>query len=134
MSSSSPPVDFLLEEKCAFCPGTRCCQYITQQVDTPRSKADFDHLLWQVAHENVEIYQDEDGWYLLIFGGCSKLLPDGSCGIYESRPQVCRDYSNVWCEFDAPAEQGFRRHYRNYEELDAYCRARFKHWDDRFND
>lgn len=121
------------ETKCAFCPGTRCCQYITQQIDTPRAKSDFDHLLWQVAHENVELYQDEDGWYLMFFSVCSKLLPDGSCGIYDDRPQICRDYTNDFCEFDAPAEEGFRRHFRGFDELDAYCRQRFKRWDDRFS-
>lgn len=125
--------DYSLAEKCSFCPGTRCCQYITQQIDTPRSKSDFDHLLWQLAHEGVELYQDGDGWYLMFFSACSKLLPDGRCGIYEQRPQICRDYSNDFCEFDQPAEQGFKRHYRNFEELDAYCRGRFKRWDDRFS-
>ena len=85
-------------------------------------------LLWQVSHENVEIYQDEDGWFLLFKSSCQHLLSDGGCGIYETRPQICRDYSNEWCEFDAPAEGGFKRHYRNYGELLVYCQKRFKSW------
>ena len=117
-------------DKCSRCHGARCCQYITQRIPGPRSKQDFDQLLWQVAHENVEIYKDSDGWFLLIYNRCSFLRPDGRCGIYASRPQVCRDYSNDYCEYDSPAEEGFELHFRDYETLLAYCRRRFSRWSD----
>jgi len=94
-----------------------------------RAMADFDHLLWQVSHANVEAYQDEDGWFLLIRGNCEHLGPDGGCGIYPQRPQVCRDYTNDWCEFDAPAEAGFKHYFADHASLLAYCRKRFRTWD-----
>ena len=125
-------VTLTLENKCGFCPGARCCRYITQKIETPRAKDDFDHLLWQVSHDQVEIYKDADGWYLMFLSPCVKLLPDGRCGIYETRPQICRNYSNDYCEYDSPAEEGFSLHFRCFEELDAYCRKRFKKWDNRF--
>lgn len=93
-----------------------------------RSKDDFIHLLWQVSHEHVETYKDEDGWFLLIRGNCEHLLSSGGCGIYDDRPQVCRDYSNDWCELDEPAESHFSYHFTNYNDLLAYCRKRFKTW------
>ena len=34
------------ETKCSFCHNSKCCTYITQQIDTPRTKRDFDVLLW----------------------------------------------------------------------------------------
>lgn len=120
------------ETKCSQCPGTKCCTYTTQAIDTPRSMDDFDVLLWQLAHRNMEAYKDEDGWFLLFNTPCRFLQADGACGIYASRPQLCRDYSNDYCEFDSPAEEGFEFYFRNYEELDAYCRKRFKRWDKRF--
>lgn len=126
------PVKLTPENKCSFCPGTKCCNYITQEIDAPRSKDDFDHLLWQLGHENIQAYKDEDGWFLVVMTRCTHLLDDGNCGIYETRPQVCRDYSNDYCEFDAPAEEGFEFYFRNYQELDKYCRKRFKGWDKRF--
>lgn len=126
------PVKLTPENKCSFCPGTKCCNYITQEIDTPRSIDDFDHLLWQLAHENIQAYKDEDGWFLVVMTRCTHLLGDGNCGIYETRPQVCRDYSNDYCEFDAPAEEGFEFYFQTYKELDAYCRKRFKNWDKRF--
>ncbi len=123
------PIEITPDNKCGYCTNSKCCTYITQQIDTPRSKADFDLLLWQVSHENVRLYQDEDGWFLLIDTPCTHLLPDGRCGIYDRRPQICRDYSNDWCEFDAPAEDGFKRYFPDYDSLLAYCRRRFKRWD-----
>lgn len=49
------------ENKCSFCTGSICCTYITQQIDTPRSKSDFEHMLWQISHNNIKFYKDEDG-------------------------------------------------------------------------
>lgn len=128
----SIPVKLTPENKCSFCPGTKCCNYITQEIDTPRSIDDFDHLLWQLAHANIQAYKDEDGWFLVVMTRCNHLQKDGNCGIYETRPQVCRDYSNDYCEFDAPAEEGFEFYFQSYTELDNYCRKRFKNWDKRF--
>ncbi len=117
-----------VEGKCSRCIGTTCCTYTTEALQTPTSKADFDHLLWQISHAGVEIYKDGDGWYLLIRGNCEHLLPGGGCGIYAARPQVCRDYDNDWCEYDEPAEKHFIHHFRDYAQLLAYCRKRFKTW------
>lgn len=125
------PAELTPETKCSFCPGTKCCTYITQKIPGPRSRDDFDHLLWQLAHENIQAYKDSDGWFLLINNRCTMLGDDGRCRIYDTRPQVCRDYSNDYCEFDAPAEEGFELFFRDYDELLAYCRKRFRRWDER---
>jgi len=117
------------ESKCSFCTGSICCTYITQKIDTPRSKLDYSNLLWQVSHDHVNIFKDENGWNLLIEGTCSYLQSDGGCGIYESRPLACRDHSNDYCEFDVPAEEGFELYFSTYEELLTHCTKRFKRWD-----
>ncbi|OOY99770.1 YkgJ family cysteine cluster protein [Solemya velum gill symbiont] len=116
------------DNKCFLCKG-KCCSYTTEALGTMRSKSDFEHLLWQVAHEGVEAYKDDSGWYLLYTGTCQFLQPDGLCGIYETRPQICRDYENDWCEYDEPASKHFIYHFRDYNELLDYCRKRFKRWD-----
>lgn len=116
------------ENKCSFCEGSKCCIYVTNQIDAPRSKHDFDHLLWQVSHENVNLYKDDDGWFLLVEAKCSHLLPRGRCGIYETRPEVCRAHSNDYCEYDSPAEEGFDLYFDTYESLLKYCKKRFKRW------
>lgn len=121
------------ENKCSFCVGSKCCTYVTQQIDTPRSMKDFDLLLWQVSHPQVQAYKDEDGWFLIIVQvPCAHIQPSGACGIYEKRPMICRDYSNDICEFDEDAEDSFELYFEEYEDLDAFCRKRFKKWDKRF--
>lgn len=120
------------ENKCSFCTGSICCTYVTETLETPKSKEDFLHLLWQVSHDNISVYKDDEGWTLLIDGKCQHLQMDGGCGIYEVRPKICRDHSNDYCEYDAPSEEGFELYFRNYEELLTYCKKRFKKWDKQF--
>lgn len=122
-------IEITPENKCSFCTGSICCTYVTQHIDTPRSKVDFQHLLWQVSHDHVKAYKDVDGWTLLIEAKCQHLQIHGACGIYATRPQICRDHSNEYCEFDAPSEDGFDLYFQNYEELLAYCKKRFKRWE-----
>ena len=117
------------ENKCSFCKGSICCTYITQQIKAPHSKLDYMNLLWQVSHEHVSLYKDEDGWSLLIEGKCAHLQPNGHCGIYETRPQACRDYSNDYCEFDAPSVEVTKMYFPTYDSLLRYCKKKFKRWD-----
>lgn len=116
------------ETKCNYCTNSKCCTYITQQIPVPRSKQDFDHLLWQISHKNVTIYKDEDGWFLLVDNPCLHLMPGGLCAIYEQRPQVCREYSNDFCEYDEPADKSFELNFTSYDQLLKYCKKRFKRW------
>jgi len=128
LAKKNPKIKITPENKCSFCPGAKCCTYITEALGVVRSKSDFEHLLWQVSHEGIEAYKDEDGWFLLINTRCSHLQEDGSCGIYEERFPICQDYKNDWCEYDEPAEKSFKFHFRNYDELLKYCKKRFKSW------
>ena len=116
------------ENKCSFCHGAKCCTYITQQIDTPRSKAAFELMLWQVSHRGVQYYKDEDGWFLLIDAPCSHLQEGGRCGIYTERPPICREHGNDYCEYDSAAEESFHLHFSDYDTLLRYCQKRFKSW------
>lgn len=116
------------ENKCSRCYDSKCCTYITQKIAGPRSKADFEHLLWQVSHQGVSAYKDTEGWFLLIDSHCNHLQENGFCGIYEKRPAICRDYKNNWCEYDQPADEGFQLYFKGYDDLFKYCQKRFKTW------
>lgn len=129
---SKPKVKITSENKCSFCKGTICCGYITSEIDKPKTKHDFDHLLWQMAHTNIQAYKDEDGWFIVANNRCQFVQDDGRCGIYETRPQVCRDYSNDYCEYDEPAEIHYKHFFPDYKSLDDFCRNKFKNWDNRF--
>jgi Fe-S-cluster containining protein len=129
------------ENKCGFCTNSKCCTYITEGLITPRAMEDFDHMLWQLSHKNVQAYKDEDGWYLLINNPCNHLLSDGRCGIYDDRPKICREYTNDFCEFDEDSTEGFELFFNGYDDLHKYVHKRFKTWkkfaatrDDRLNE
>ncbi len=114
--------------KCDLCTSSTCCTYVTQQLDVPRSKYDFEILLWQVSHKGVGVYKDDDGWFVMFETPCSHLEMDGRCAIYEDRPTICRTHDNDFCEYDAPAEDGFELYFPDYPSLLAYCNKRFKRW------
>ena len=118
-----------IQDKCSRCYESKCCTYITQKIDGPRSKADFEHLLWQISHQGVSAYKDAEGWFLLIDCHCTHLQENGLCGIYEKRPAICRDYKNEWCEYDQSADEGFKLYFEGYDDLLGYCQKRFKSWD-----
>lgn len=128
-SKSKLKVEITPENKCSFCHGAKCCTYVTEALETPRSKYDFEHLLWQISHENVQIYKDDDGWCIMFDSQCKHLLPGNRCNIYDVRPQICRDHDNDYCEYDEPAEKGFELFFDSYESLHKYCKKRFKKWE-----
>ena len=133
-TSSSSDEDFSNNEnKCAQCFDSKCCQYITEPLDTPRSIRDFDMLLWQISHQNVHCFKDDTGWYLKIFGQCEHLTKNGQCGIYHKRPFICREHSNQSCELDTPHPKFSDLYFNKYLDFDQYCRKRFKRWDKRFD-
>lgn len=121
-------IDFDSTEKCDLCTNSTCCTYVTQQIDTPKSKYDFEILLWQVSHKGVSAYKDEDGWFVMFDAPCAHLEMDGRCGIYDDRPTICRTHANDYCEYDAPAEDGFELYFPDYSTLLTYCKKRFKRW------
>lgn len=121
-----------IDNKCSRCTKSICCVSINQKIKTPKSKEDFDHLLWQVSHENINIFKDADGWFLHIATRCSHLGEGGVCQIYDKRPWVCRDYDNDFCEFDESIEEASELFFSTFEQLEKYCRKRFKKWKKRF--
>lgn len=81
---------------CCACTG--CCRYVSTVIDKPRSKVTIDQYKWFLLHKNVQIYIDNEGdWNLLFITPCTKLQNDGTCGIYETRPDICKDYSPDSC-------------------------------------
>ena len=115
-----------IDNKCAKCSRSICCNSINQKIPTPKSKEDFDHLLWQISHDNINVFKDCDGWFLHIQTNCQHLQTGGICGIYENRPWVCREYNNDYCEFDESIAHTSEHFFSNADELNNYCRQRFK--------
>ncbi|HEY3966592.1 MAG TPA: YkgJ family cysteine cluster protein [Planctomycetaceae bacterium] len=84
---------------CSYCTAL-CCRYFSVPIDTPTTRKEFDNLRWFMLHGRVTVYVEDETWYLCVYGDCQHLLSDNRCGIYETRPQICRDYSTDKCEYD----------------------------------
>jgi Fe-S-cluster containining protein len=79
----------------------RCCKYFALEIDKPTSRQEFDHIRWYLMHEGIAVWVDEGDWYLEVRTICKHLQPDNTCGIYENRPEVCREYGS---DKDEPCE------------------------------
>jgi len=83
---------------CHSC-GATCCRYVAVALAAPRDGADRDLIHWYLSHRKVFIYIDKDGdWWIQVATDCRHIGAGGACGIYESRPQLCRDYGTHACE------------------------------------
>ena len=113
-----------MDEKCTkLCTQSYCCTTISQEIEN----INYDQMLWQVAHDNIELFTvgKPPQWFLLIQTRCSKLNEQNLCEIYENRPKVCKEYSNVGCEYDAPLDEKLRlsstfKHFKTYDEFKKY--------------
>jgi hypothetical protein len=77
----------------------------------------------------VVVWVQDGDWYLEIRTPCRHLQADNSCGIYHSRPQICRDYG--WPDADNPDEpceyftgdDGYDLYFETAEAFDAWSRV-----------
>lgn len=76
-----------------------CCRYFALPLDPPSDVRDYDNMRWYLMHENVIIFIEDGDWYLAVLTRCKHLQQDNRCGIYETRPRICRSYTTDNCEF-----------------------------------
>ncbi|MDD4957048.1 MAG: YkgJ family cysteine cluster protein [Candidatus Omnitrophica bacterium] len=102
----------------------KCCSYFAFEIDTPRSKRDFENLRWYLAHEGVSVYVEKRKWHMEVANKCRYLTPDHRCGVYENRPLVCREHEVDTCEFTG-TEFEHEKVFKDMDSLDAYIKGRF---------
>ena len=118
-----PSADGAVHHNCARCTAL-CCQYVSTEIDPPTTGRDFDNLRWYLMHPGVRVYCEDDtgSWFLQFMSTCRNLGADNRCGIYETRPQMCRDLDATVCEFALGA--GDRHLFTNLEEFDHWMLER----------
>lgn len=112
------------KEPCEGC-SAKCCRYVALQIDTPRSKEDFEKIRWYLAHKGITVFVEKKKWYLDIANECRFLKKDHRCGIYEKRPLVCRNHSPYDCERN-DSVFGHEHVFSSIDELDTYIFLRFR--------
>ena len=103
---------------CEHCTAA-CCRYIALPIDKPETRADFDDVRWYLLHEHVSVFVEDGDWYIAFNTPCRHLQPDNRCGIYETRPRVCRAYSTDNCDYHS-GDYGWEEHFSAPEHLDEY--------------
>ncbi|MBI2825816.1 MAG: YkgJ family cysteine cluster protein [Planctomycetia bacterium] len=105
---------------CDHC-SAKCCKYFALPIDTPKTREEFDYLRWYLLHDQATAFVEDGSWYLLVHTVCKHLRPDNRCGIYNERPQVCREYSTTNCEYED--DWVYERYFETPEQVDEYVEA-----------
>lgn len=108
---------------CEYCTA-KCCHYIAVPYETPDCFEDMEYIRWIVLHQRSTFFKDEEDWYLLVHTVCEKLQDDYRCGIYEDRPQICRDYTFDNCEYDEDWTYDF--YLETHQQVAEYAEACYK--------
>lgn len=107
---------------CQRCRAT-CCTYMAIEIDAPTTLADFENIRWYCAHKSTWVFKEGASWFVVFDTPCDQLQADYSCGIYETRPTVCREHKFGECDYFLRGE--FDLELRSIEAVDAYLRQRF---------
>ena len=105
---------------CSECAGL-CCRYFALPIDNPDEAKDFENIRWYLLHENVTVFVEKSQWYIGVANRCKMLQPDNRCGIYETRPPVCRGYSTENCDYHG-GEYEFEMLFTSAEQLERYAK------------
>ncbi len=108
------------ESLCDHC-SAKCCKYFALPIDTPKDRQDYDYIRWYLLHEGASVFVDEGIWHLLVHSRCRHLQSDNRCGIYETRPQICRDYTTDKCEYED--DWVYEQYFETPEQVEEYMEA-----------
>jgi len=108
------------EVLCSYCPA-KCCCYFALPIDTPEDWHDFEYLRWYLLHERATVFIEDDCWYLLVHNRCKHLGQDNLCTQYKTRPQICRDYTTVNCEYED--DWVYDHYWETPEQIEEYAEA-----------
>jgi Fe-S-cluster containining protein len=97
-----------------------CCRYISLPIDNPTTRKDYDDIRWYLIHQNIVVYIEKEQWYVGVLNRCKHLQDDNRCGIYETRPAICRKYTTDNCDYHG-GEYDFEQLFTSAEHLMAYA-------------
>jgi uncharacterized protein len=101
----------------------KCCRYFALPMDQPTERKDYDYLRWFLLHERASAFVEDGTWYLIVHTKCKHLRDDHLCGIYETRPEICREYTTDACEYDD--DWVYEQYFETAEQVAEYSEAIF---------
>lgn len=86
---------------------SKCCLYVAVEIDSPTAMQDYDNVIWYLYHDQVSVFVDFEGqWFVQFDSRCQNLTPEGLCGIYSTRPAICKDFDWKECEQHMTPDEG----------------------------
>jgi Fe-S-cluster containining protein len=105
---------------CDYCTA-KCCRYFALPIDVPQTRQEFEYIRWYLMHDRATVFTEKGDWYLLVHTVCQHLQPDNRCGIYETRPRICREYSTKTCEYED--DWTYEKYFETPEQIAEYAEA-----------
>lgn len=105
---------------CEHCTAA-CCHYLALPLDEPETPRDFDDIRWYLMHKGVNVFVEDGEWYIQVPTACENLRADNLCGIYETRPKICREYKAGDCDY-AGGSYGYEQLFQCEEDIVAYMK------------
>jgi len=108
------------EPLCRYCTA-KCCRYFALPLETPECRKEYEYLRWYLLHDLASVFIEDGTWYLLVHTTCKHLRPDQLCGIYSTRPRICREYSTRKCEYED--DWCYEHYWETPEQMAEYMEA-----------
>ncbi len=89
-------------------------------MDNPKTVRDYDNVRWYLMHENIVVFIEKKQWYIGILNRCKHLQTDNRCGVYETRPRICRNYDTDNCDYHG-GQYGWDILFTSAEQLRLYA-------------
>jgi Fe-S-cluster containining protein len=105
---------------CDYC-SAKCCRYFALPIETPTEFSDFEYIRWYLLHDGAAVFIEDGVWYLMVYSTCKHLQDDNRCGIYETRPEICRGYSTKNCEYED--DWVYEHYFETAEQVQEYAEA-----------
>lgn len=103
---------------CEHCTAA-CCRYLALPLDKPRTQRDYDDIRWYLLHEGVTVFVEDGDWYIQFLTRCRQLGADNRCQVYETRPEICRDFEPGDCDYVGGAF-GYDHLFTHANQLEAF--------------
>jgi uncharacterized protein len=97
-----------------------CCRYIALPIENPTGVKDYDNIRWYLMHQNVVVFVENDQWYISFLARCKHITADNRCGIYTTRPRICRGYDTENCDWHG-GDYGYEFLFTSAEQLREYA-------------
>jgi|GEM_PF-689004 len=115
-------IDPEITVNCKDC-NANCCKHIAVPIEEPSSPEDYAAIRHYLAHDEISVYKDSDGDWLVEFRTKCDQLSGNRCQAYKTShyPSICKEYEMDDCVMNAE-EPYFEVLFEKQEDVDAHCR------------